>query len=107
MIPKDLEAAAINKSLESVQTLGLKPQEKISKLSEKEFSAIPAELIPDIADRLRSSAEMGDVMTLTAIAEELKAHSDTCKPLSARIVQLAEEFEFDGIIGLVDELDKI
>ena len=39
---------------------------------------------------------MGDVMILTAIAEELKANSDTCEPLSKRIVQLAEDFDLDG-----------
>ena len=48
---------------------------------------------------------MGDVMTLTAMAEELKANSDTCEPLSKRIVQLAEDFDFDGIQKLADDLD--
>ena len=37
---------------------------------------------------LTSGDAMGDVMTLTAIAEELKANSDTCEPLSKWIVQL-------------------
>ena len=103
---KDLEIA-INKSLESVQTLGLKAQEEFSNLTKKEVSAIPAELIQDIANRLRNSAEIGDVMTLTAIAEELKDHSDTCEPLSERIFKLAKDFEFDGIIKLADKLDAI
>ena len=39
------------------------------------------------------------------MAEELKANSDTCEPLSKLIVQLAEDFEFDGILKLADELD--
>ena len=57
--------------------------------------------------KIRTGMMRGDVMTLTAIAEELKGHSDTCEPLSERIVQLAEDFEFDGIIKLADELDAI
>ena len=48
---------------------------------------------------------MGDVMILTAIAEELKANSDTCEPLSKRIVQLAEDFDLDGIQKLAKALD--
>jgi hypothetical protein len=47
---------------------------------------------------------MGDVTTLNAIAEEIKTYSDSCVPLSKQIVQLAEDFEFDGILKLADEL---
>ena len=103
---KNLETA-INKSLESVQTLGFQAQAKVSELSNEEICAIPAELSQEFAERLRQSAEMGDVMTLTTIAEELKANSDTCKPISDRIVQLAEDFDFDEILKLADKLDVI
>jgi HPt (histidine-containing phosphotransfer) domain-containing protein len=98
---------ALNHALESAQSLGEPAEENIGKLSAEELVDIPSELSQDIAKRIRAAAEMGDVMTLTAIAEELKGHSDTCEPLSERIVQLAEDFEFDGIIKLADELDAI
>jgi hypothetical protein len=48
---------------------------------------------------------MGDVTALNAIAEEIKARSDACTPLSTRIVQLAEDFNFEGILKLADDLD--
>ena len=48
---------------------------------------------------------MGDVTTLKAIAEEIKDQSHSCIPLSKRIVQMAEDFEFDEIQKLADELD--
>ena len=48
---------------------------------------------------------MGDVMILTAIAEELKANSVTCIPLSKQIIQMAEDFDLDGIQKLADALD--
>jgi hypothetical protein len=48
---------------------------------------------------------MGDVMTLNAIADEIKAHSDSCIPLSKQIVQMAEDFDLDGIQKLADDLD--
>ena len=48
---------------------------------------------------------MGDVSALNAIEEELKARSDACTPLCNRIVQLAEDFNFEGILKLADNLD--
>ena len=48
---------------------------------------------------------MGDVMTLNVIAKEVGAQSDSCIPLSKQIVQMAEDFEFDGFLKLADALD--
>jgi len=96
---------ALNQALESVQTLSVSAEEKISNLSDEEIAAIPAEFAQDIAKRLRDSAEMGDVTTLNAIAAEIKTHSDSCIPLSNQIAQLAENFEFDGILKIADALD--
>ena len=48
---------------------------------------------------------MGDATTLNAIAEEIKAHSDSCAPLRIQIVQMAEDFDLNGIQKLADELD--
>jgi CheY-like chemotaxis protein/HPt (histidine-containing phosphotransfer) domain-containing protein len=101
---KNLENAITN-SLESVQTLGLQVQDKVPHLSDEEISAIPAELARNMAKRLRDAADMGDVMTLNAIAEEIKTQSDTCVPLSKQIVQLAEDIDLDGIEKLADALD--
>jgi len=70
------------------------------------MSAIPAELAQDMAKRLRDAAEMGDVTTLNAVAEEIKNQSDSFVPLSKKIVQLAADFEFDGILKMVDKLDQ-
>ena len=96
---------ALNQALESVQSLGASAEENVCKLSDEEISAIPAELAQDIAKRIRDAAEMGDVTTLNAIAEEIKTHSDICVPLSKQIVQLAEDFDLDGIQKLADVLD--
>ena len=48
---------------------------------------------------------MGDVTTLNAIAEEMKTHSNPCAHLSKQIVQMAENFDLDGIQNLADKLD--
>ena len=96
---------ALNQALESVQSLGASTEETVCKLSDEEISAIPAEFARDIAKRIRDAAEMGDVMTLNAIAEEIKTHSDSYIPLGKQIAQMAEDFEFDGILKLADALD--
>jgi CheY-like chemotaxis protein len=95
----------LNQALESAQSLGVSAEKDVCKLSDEEIAAIPAELARDIAKRIHDAAEMGDVTTLNAIAEEIKMHSDTCVPLSKQIIQMAEDFDLEGIQKLADALD--
>ena len=78
---------------------------KKKRISNEEIASIPAELSQDIAKRIRDAAEMGDVTTLNAIAEEIKDQSDSCIPLSNQIIQMAEDFDLDGIEKLAEALD--
>ncbi len=48
---------------------------------------------------------MGDVMTLSAIAEEIKDQSYSCMLLCKKIVQILEDFDLDGIQKLADVSD--
>jgi PAS domain S-box-containing protein len=98
--------AALNHALESAQSLGASAEEKVCELSDEEIAAIPAEFAQDIAKRIRDASKMGDVMTLNAIAAEIKTHSDSCVPLSKQIVQMAEDFDLEGIQKLADDLDS-
>jgi hypothetical protein len=100
----DLESA-LNQALESTRSLGASNEEKIDELSAEEFVDILAKLSQDIAKRIRVAAEMGDVSTLNAIAEEIKDQSDSCMLLSKKIIQMADDFDLDGILKLADELD--
>jgi CheY-like chemotaxis protein len=100
----DLEKA-LNHTLKSAQNLGAAAEENTGNLSAEDFVEIATELPDDIAERIRDAAEMGDVTTLNAIADEIKAHSDSCIPLSKQIVQMAEDFDLDGIQKLADDLD--
>jgi PAS domain S-box-containing protein len=93
-------------ALESVRTLGVLGEDKAMEPSDEELAVIPVELIQDLPQRLRADAEMGNVSALMTIAEELKARSDSCAPLSERIVQLAEDFDFEGILKLAGELNS-
>jgi CheY-like chemotaxis protein len=97
--------SALNRALESAQSLSGSAEENVCKLSDEEISDIPAELARDCAKRIREAAEMGDVTTLHAVAEEIGTRSDSCIPLSKKIIQMAEDFEFDGILKIAGELD--
>jgi PAS domain S-box-containing protein len=101
----DLENA-INNALASVWTLGVPAEDKASNFPGDEIATIKADLNEDIAKRLRDATEMGDVTTLNAIAEEIKNQSASFEPLGNKIVQLAADFEFDGILKIADELDE-
>jgi HPt (histidine-containing phosphotransfer) domain-containing protein len=96
---------ALNQALESAQSLGVSAEDNIGELSAEDFAEISAELPDDMAERIREAAEMGDVMTLNAIAEEIKTHSDSCMSLSKQIIQMAEDFDLDGIQKLAAALD--
>jgi len=100
----ELENALMH-ALESVQSLGVSPEENAGQLSDGEIAALPSEFAQDIAKRIRDAAEMGDVMTLNAIAEEVKTQSDSGVPLSKQINQMAEDFDLDGIQKLADALE--
>ena len=95
---------ALNQALKSVQSLGVSAEEQVGKLSDEEITAIPVELAQDIANRIRNAAGIGNVTTLINISEEIKTHSESCIPLSKQIVQLAEDFDFDGIQNVADML---
>jgi two-component system sensor histidine kinase/response regulator len=97
---------ALNQALGSAQSLGVSDEETINKPSSEELVNISTELSQDIAKRIRDAAEMGDITTLNTIAEEIKGQSDSCKLLGELIVQMAEDFDLDGIQKLVDELDS-
>jgi HPt (histidine-containing phosphotransfer) domain-containing protein len=88
---------ALNQALKSAQSLGVSDEVTIEKPATETFADIPAELSRDIAKRIREAAEMGDITTLNAVAEEIKDQSDSCMLLGKQIVQMAEDFDLDGI----------
>jgi non-canonical (house-cleaning) NTP pyrophosphatase len=60
----------------------------------------------EVVDRIKAAAEMGDVMQIKSISANLKSESGAAEPFCDELVQLAENFDFDGIIKLVLELDR-
>ncbi len=97
---------ALDYAPESAQSLGVYAEESIEQIAVQDFADIPSELSHDIAKRVCDAAEMGDVTTLNTVAEEIKTQSDSCVPISKRIVQMEEDFQFDGILELADDLGQ-
>jgi hypothetical protein len=97
---------AINQALEAVQIFGHAVEEKIMEPSSEWPAEIPVELLKEVADRIKTAAEMGDVIQIKSIVEELKSESDAAAPLCDELIRLAEDFDFDGIQKIVLELDR-
>jgi hypothetical protein len=83
-----------------------KAPEKPAKPSAEALAEIPAELAKEAADRIRDAVEMGDVTRIKTIAEDFKSKSEAFAPIADRFIQMAEDFDFDGILKSADELDK-
>jgi two-component system sensor histidine kinase/response regulator len=98
---------AINRALAAVQAIGPAAVAKIVAPSADALATVPPDLINEMVDRLREAAEMGDVMQVGTIVEEMKSRADELAPLCDRFSQLAADFDFDGMLKLVEELASI
>jgi CheY-like chemotaxis protein len=97
---------ALEQALGSVQTLGPPAEDRTAEQASDVMASVPPELARAAASRIRKAVEMGDVTGLKSIAEELQAQAEELAPLSERIMQLAADFDFDGILQLADVLAK-
>jgi two-component system, sensor histidine kinase and response regulator len=76
--------------------------------SSPEAMETPAEIDPHMADeiavRIKDAAEIGDVMELSKLGAELTARTDGLREYGAIISHLADEFDFDGLLEMADDL---
>ena len=102
---KNLETA-INRALKAVQTLGPAPEKIPTAPSKEDIAAITPQLAKEAADLLKEPVEMGDVTQIKSIAEELKSKSNAFETFSAQCIQLADDFDFEGIAKLLAKLKE-
>jgi HPt (histidine-containing phosphotransfer) domain-containing protein len=98
---------ALNQALESVKTLqplSIAGQENAELSMEAIISQAP-EISRDEVERILSAAKKGDIEELIAIAEELQARSDAYTPLGEKLIQLADNLDFEVIIELVSRME--
>jgi CheY-like chemotaxis protein len=68
--------------------------------------SLPAALAKEAAVRLREAAELGDMSGLATVCSELSAKSEAFAPYAIRVARLADEFDFDGVLKLTEELER-
>ena len=111
----DVDAAFVNfeskmnQALQSVKTmLSHGPAPVSASTVEPTFDEqLPPDLAKEAAERLREAVEMGDISGLTAIVDEISARSVNFAPYRMKIAQLIEDFDFEGILTLTRELDRV
>jgi hypothetical protein len=103
-------AALVNTFNQVIETVKvLKPQKKDQPNGPagQPFSSMSPDFANDAARRLREAAGIGDISELVSIAEELKFKSEAFAPYREKIVRLADNFDFDGILKLAEEMEKL
>nr|MBL0713287.1 hypothetical protein [Desulfobacterales bacterium] len=101
-------ATALAQVMTAVGTLGGTVETVVDPLAEEgtdETAAIPEDVRRAAAERMRTSAEIGDIRDIGVLAEELAAEAAVCHPLSRRLTRLVDDFDFEGVLLLADELD--
>jgi HPt (histidine-containing phosphotransfer) domain-containing protein len=96
---------ALDQVLEAARTLKA-PQVEAAEPAAGPAPTLPPEVAQRAARRLRAAAEMGDVTEITAIAGDASSDSSGFSFYEKKIRQLAEDFDFDGIVRLAGELEK-
>ena len=97
---------ALQTATESVGVLGPAAPDKQAGPETGDLEEIPAELSKEAAGRIREAVEMGDVIQVKSIVEELKSRSDAAAPLGDKFIQMVEDFDFDGILKLTEQLAR-
>jgi len=96
----------ISQALEAVLTLGLPIETKTREASVDWLADFPADQLKEITDKIKAAADMGDVMQIASIAEELKSATPAISPFSDELIRLADDFDLDGIQSFMSEFDK-
>ena len=98
--------AALGQTLESIESFktDVAYKEAESSITATARNAVHVDKIA--IGRLRDAVEMGDVTEVVAIAEKIALQVQGFLPYKEKIVQLAEDFDFDAILQLADQLEK-
>ena len=101
----DLEGA-LNQAVEAVKQLGPPLKKKTTENSDDTMTSLPPALAKKTAERIVGAAEVGDVSQIKSIAETLMSESEAFSPVCNKLIELAEDFDLDGILNLARELNK-
>ena len=97
-------ARALKLTIQSIESLGPPPTEPVPEAHTDSISTLPPELAKNTAERIREAADMGDIGRLKSIAEDLTSQMSEFSAVGDKIIKLAEEFDFEGLTKLADDL---
>ena len=96
---------ALDEALAAVRTLG-PPQAEAAEPAAGKTPVLSPDIAQKTARRLREAAEMGDVSEIIAIGKDVFSSSGEFSTYQDKMRELAQNFDFDGIVRLADELEK-
>ncbi len=91
---------ALAQALAAVKILSPVVEKKTIESVEDAMASIPSELMKKATESIIAAADMGDVTQIKSIAKALKSESDVMEPFCSTLIQLAEDFDFEGIKNL-------
>jgi hypothetical protein len=87
----------IQHALNAVKTIDPIVEKKTIGIRKAAIASLPLDLLQKVTESIKAAVELGDVIKIKSIAEELKLETDTLAPFCDELVRLAEDFDFDGI----------
>jgi len=97
---------ALNQAIQSIQAFW--PPDRANPAAEIGTpAAVPPELAREAAGRLRDAAEMGDISGVVSTVDDLESRSNAFSPYKNKLIQLADDFDFDGILKMAQEFEKM
>jgi CheY-like chemotaxis protein len=98
---------ALNQAIQSIQAFW--PPDQANPAAERigPPAAVEPAMAREAADRLREAAEMGDVSGVVAVIDDLQAGSNAFNSYKKKLIQLADDFDFDGILKMAQEFDEM
>jgi two-component system, sensor histidine kinase and response regulator len=97
----------MEEALKSARTVTVSFSEAPAGAAAAPLEKLPPSVALEAAGRLREAAGMGDVSGLIAIGEEMASRTPAFKPYQSKIIKLSDNFDFEAIIGMADDLKKI
>jgi HPt (histidine-containing phosphotransfer) domain-containing protein len=98
--------SALGQALGSVDTLKADDENLNTDIPAITSVPAPVGIDKDAIGLLRDAAEMGDVTEVVAIVEKIALQAQGFSPYKEKIVQLADDFDFDAILQLADQLEN-
>ena len=82
----------------------LAPDNALSSKTAETHTPLHPHMAKDMAARIRNAVEIGDVTELSTMGAEMATRTDSSSEYGGKIIRLAEDFDFDGLMKLAETL---